>query len=697
MRTRSARAHSRAMTETSNRKGRLMKASTTRFGRGRITGLVLIGLVTLGLGFLHFAGGAESVSVPAGAQAGQLTLESCSYATEQGAYRADCGTLVAPENRADPNSRLIAVPVTRIRARSEHPGTPVFRLEGGPGITNMTFPKGSRIAGNHDVVLVGYRGIDRSVRLDCPEVVSALKHSADFLGATSFRSYSQGFRSCASRLEADGVDLAGYGLPQRVDDLEAARKAFGYGRIDLLSESVGTRTAMIYSWRYPTAIHRSVMIGVNPPGHFLWNADATDEQIRRYAALCSNDETCHKRTGDLAASLKRTVADMPDHWLFLPIRKGNARIASFYGLMESTSESAPLSAPMTLNAWVSAAKGDSSGLWFESLLAQLAFPESFVWGDVAAVARADTRAADRYYSSSENPGDTIIGDPATDFNFAGGRLTDARPSKPTENEYARVRTSNVETLLVGGTLDVATPPQVATQELLPFLPNGHQVVLAELGHTDSFWNDQPKASTRLLNAFLDKGKVDDSLYTHQAVDFTPDVTQTALGKGIGGAMMGLALLVPLSLLLMWRRVRKRGGFGRKASAVLRSVYLLVLGLGGWFIGLMIVLVALPTIPLDSALLAVVSIGVPIGLGTYWAWVNSERQERATTIGVSVSATGALIGAVLGFNATAGLMAVITTIVGAAVGANLGLIALDVAKIGERTETVPPIAIPAIER
>ena len=42
------------------------------------------------------------------------------------------------------------------------------------------------------------------------------------------------------------------------------------------------------------------------------------------------------------------------------------------------------------------------------------------------------------------------------------------------------------------------------------------------------------------------------------------------------------------------------------------------------------------------------------------------------------------------------MAVITTIVGAGCGANLGLIALDVAQIGERPETVPPIAIPAVE-
>jgi len=66
------------------------------------------------------------------------------------------------------------------------------------------------------------------------------------------------------------------------------------------------------------------------------------------------------------------------------------------------------------------------------------------------------------------------------------------------------------------------------------------------------------------------------------------------------------------------------------------------------------------------------------------------------MGISAAAAGALIGAWLGFQATSGLLAMITTIAGAAVGANLGLIALDVARIGERTETVPPIAIPAAE-
>src|SRR5439155_1740977 len=138
------------------------------------------------------------------------------------------------------------------------------------------------------------------------------------------------------------------------------------------------------------------------------------------------------------------------------------------------------------------------------------------------------------------------------------------------NEYDHVRTSNVETLLIGGALDFATPPQIATKELLPYLPNGHQVVLAGLGHTTSFWTEQPQASSHLINAFFDSGRVDVSLYKPMSVDFAPEVTQTALAKGIAGGMVGFGLLTILSLLWMARRVHTRGRFGRQAGATRRS-------------------------------------------------------------------------------------------------------------------------------
>ncbi|MGH3020921.1 MAG: hypothetical protein ACRDOP_09725 [Gaiellaceae bacterium] len=142
-------------------------------------------------------------------------------------------------------------------------------------------------------------------------------------------------------------------------------------------------------------------------------------------------------------------------------------------------------------------------------------------------------------------------------------------------------------------------------------------------------------------------------------------------------MVGLALLTVLSLLWMPLRVR-RGPFGRKAGAMLRSVYPVVLGLGGWFVGVLIVITTMPGTALDDERLATLSVGVPVGLCIYWAWVDRDRAARTRTTGFAAALAGALVGAWLGFHAAADLLALITAIVGASAGANLALIVLDIA-------------------
>jgi pimeloyl-ACP methyl ester carboxylesterase len=573
---------------------------------------------------------------------------------------------------------LIALPVKRIHALSAHPGFPVFRLQGGPGITNMAFPDASRFTGRHDVVLVGFRGVDGSSKLDCREVISAREHARDLLSESSYRSVAAAYEACAQRLQKAGVDLAGYTLPERVDDLDAARRALGYQRIDLVSESAGTRTAMIYAWRYPKRIHRSVMIAVNPPGHFLWDAKTTGEQVRRYGVLCARDTSCRKRTPDLAASVHSAFEDLPGHFWFLPVKKGNVKAAAFFGLINATADGGgPIAGPRTIDTLLSAGQGDGTGAWFLSLLAQVAFPRAQVWGDVAAVGRSDAAYARRFFASHADRG-SVIGSPGTELIWAGGRLLDAWPASPDENLYTRVRDSNVETLLVGGSLDFATPPQNARRELLPHLPNGHQVVLANLGHADDFWVYQPRASKRLLNTFLDTGRVDTSLYTPNRIDFTPSVSHGAIAKILLAVILSFAALTILSLLWMPFRVHRRGRFGRKASIGLRSLYVVLLGLGGWFAGLLIVLIALPTVPVDDELVASLSVGLPIALGVYFAWVDRDWAADVKAIGFAAATVGGLVGAWLGFNVMEGLFALVTAIVGAAAGANLILLVLDIA-------------------
>ncbi len=667
-------------------------SSTSR--PSRTVALVLVGLAVAGLAYLRYGRSETVVSVPPSAQAGDLILEPCTYEAEGGTLAADCGAIVLPENREDPGSRLIAIPITRIHATGEPTARPLFRLEGGPGKTNMDFATASRFAATREVVLVGYRGVDGTVRLDCPEVVAALERNGSFFSQRSLEARTQATSDCAERLQSEGIDLRGYSLPQRVDDFEAARRALGYGQVDVVSESAGTRLAMIWSWRHPESIHRSVMIGANPPGHYLWDPAATDRLIARYSRLCAADDACSARTNDLAGLIERTAADIPDRWFGLPIDEDNVRMASFYGLMESTTAAAPLAGPMTIESWLQAANGDASGFWFQSFAGDLLFPNPWVWGDINAAARADVHDVELHFATSGSHRDgSVLGDAGNHFVWGSGRMIDAWPADGTEDEYQTVQTSEVETLVVGGTLDLTTPPQVATEELLPHLPNGHQVVLRELGHSTDFWGYQPEASTHLLTTFYDRGEVDDSRYDEAVVDFTPQVTQTAIAKGLLATMAGLALLTLVSLAWMAGRVRRRGGFGPVGGALLRTVYPVVLGLGGWFLGVLVVQVALPDVPLTDVRLGVLGVVTPIGLGIYLASVRS-AWSSGTKFGMLAGAVaGALVGGWLGFSASGGLAALLTTIVGATAGSNLGVICVDRARWARppHSAATPPVA------
>ena len=105
----------------------------------------------------------------------------------------------------------------------------------------------------------------------------------------------------------------------------------------------------------------------------------------------------------------------------------------------------------------------------------------------------------------------------------------------------------------------------------------------------------------------------------------------------------------------------------------------MLGLGGLFLGILIVLTTNAGVSVIDELVVSLSVGLPIGLGVYLAWVDG-ASATPTNTGLAAAAGGALIGAWLGFNVTSagfGFLAPFVAIVGATVGANLNLIGLDI--------------------
>ena len=71
--------------------------------------------------------------------------------------------------------------------------------------------------------------------------------------------------------------------------------------------------------------------------------------------------------------------------------------------------------------------------------------------------------------------------------------------------------------------------------------------------------------------------------------------------------------------------------------------------------------------------------MPIGLGIYFAWVNRDWSARTKATGFAAAAGGALVGGVARVQRRRRTsLALLTTIAGAAVGANLALLLLDIA-------------------
>jgi pimeloyl-ACP methyl ester carboxylesterase len=519
------------------------------------TNHLLIALVLFAVLLVGCSPKATSVPmVPEDAQAGDLIdLQPCTYKAGKTEYAADCGTLIVPENRSDPDSRLIALPIIRVRALNGGRAEPIFFLVGGPGGTNLDFEFLAGMVDERDFVQVGYRGIDGSSILDCPETVEALKAADDLLSETSLASFSASITRCAARLQSEGVDIAGYTLLERVKDLEAARAALGYEKINLLSESVGTRIAMIYAQTYPEAIHRSVMIAVNPPGHFLWKREVIDEQLEYYSDLCARDTVCSARTDNLAETIRAVAHNMPERWLFMPIHPGTVKLGSFFALANTSTK--PLSAPWVIDAWLSAAEGDASGLAMLSLFSDMMFPSAFVWGETAAVSASTDLPVAVQYLAETNLEDSIIGTPGSTWMWSG---ISSWPADLLPEEFSQVQPSEVETLLVGGTVDFATPSESARDELLPSLSHGQQVILPEFGHSEDIWGIQHEATVQLVNSFLGTGVADASLFTIQPIPF--DVGTVAFPEllkiALGAMMMVLLGLVALVWFVV-QRVRQR--------------------------------------------------------------------------------------------------------------------------------------------
>ncbi|RJP41217.1 MAG: alpha/beta fold hydrolase [Phycisphaerales bacterium] len=438
---------------------------------------------------------------------------------------ADWGILFVPENRAVPDSRLTRLVVVRQRAQGKSEVPPVFNLVGGPGDSNVwgSGEFGPWFRQHTDIVRVGYRGIDGSVKLKCPTYARALDTDEPLLRRSIERA-RQALRSDYGRLRAEGIDLDGYNVVEVADDIEAARNALGYERINLLAVSWGTQIAYVYCRRYPDRVHRVLMIGAGSRarGFGLWEPDGIDRKLRDYAELWNQDADAAARSADLLATIRNVLATLPRQWNDVRIDRDKVRLSTWYLLRETAD------AARVFDAFVAAEKGDYGGLALLSrgydleIARQLSDPHGEYHGEFFCKTMSSGLDRQRDYVSEMDPPGSILGSPAAKLLWgAAGR--GGWPVKPIPAEYCRNDPIDAETLVLMGALDFASPHEYVQAELMPCLKRGHLVVLPQMGHTDVV-RLQPQAFERLAERFFRDGVVDGSGYREHRIDFTPEDT-----------------------------------------------------------------------------------------------------------------------------------------------------------------------------
>lgn len=181
------------------------------------------------------------------------------------------GYLIVPENRTDPQSKSIQLPVYIFKSRNPNPkADPIIYTVGGPGYTTMTsapYMNYYSYLDDRDFILFEQRGtLYSKPHLDCPEWSKAISitNSPNFAKAKKDSILKVAASECRDRLIAKGIDLNGYHTQEIAADIADLRKVLGLKSYNLLTISYSTKIAQVLMRDYPEGIRSVVMDGALP-------------------------------------------------------------------------------------------------------------------------------------------------------------------------------------------------------------------------------------------------------------------------------------------------------------------------------------------------------------------------------------------------------------------------------------------------
>lgn len=246
---------------------------------------------------------------PAGSNA-RFIEGRCEF-DEPAGFEVDCGWLIAPEDRSNPdNGETVQLHVAIFRTTAEGaPNDPIVYLEGGPGGDALeTIPYAftqafAPFTEHRDFIMFDQRGTGfSSPSLECTETTDLAYEllDDDIPTEEALQQELAALAACRDRLEEE-ADLSQYNSEASAADLADLRIALGYEEWNLFGISYGTRLALTTMRDHPEGI-RSVILDSTYPPQVSLPLEAgvnADRAFDVFFNSCATDPECSEAFPDL--------------------------------------------------------------------------------------------------------------------------------------------------------------------------------------------------------------------------------------------------------------------------------------------------------------------------------------------------------------------------------------------------------------
>lgn len=439
-------------------------------------------------------------------KAGDLKIEPFVFENSQKEkVNAEFGKLIVPENRNNPNSRLIELAFVRFKSTAPNPGSPIIYLAGGPGGSGISAAEGSRfplfmaMRELGDVVALDQRSIGRSTpNLPC-------RREANLpLGKPATRAQVVAFaitelKKCADKWRGQGVDITGYNTEENADDIESLRQALGAKKVSLWGISYGTTLGLTIIKRHGQNVNRAILAGVEGLDDALKLPSDVERHLADIARLVKADTSLNKEIPDFLALVKSVLDRLEKQPATFEVTDPQTKqkvpvVINKYAMQVLTAAVIGTDSIATFpRLYYAASKGDYSEVAAQWLIAA---KYRIGFGSVMSyVTDCSSGASSKRRKTVAREAKNTLLENAADIEFPDVCAAWGNPDLG-EKFRASVK-SNVPVLFISGTLDGRTPISNAESARRGF-PNNTHLIIEGAWHSDPLFLSSPQIKDAML-------------------------------------------------------------------------------------------------------------------------------------------------------------------------------------------------------